>query len=136
MNGIAKIVLCSCLLGASQYIVAQNNYFVKGVLVDSVLHETEPYATVRIFPATDSVKPLKVGVTDNDGKFKEALPKPGEYRLTISSLGKQTVDRRFSVSSAMPTANARTDVLRSKSDRTFADPLSCNPNPEIRSPIR
>ena len=35
MNGIAKIVLCSCLLGASQHAVAQNDYFVKGVLVDS-----------------------------------------------------------------------------------------------------
>ena len=108
MNGIAKIVLCSCLLGASQHAVAQNDYFVKGVLVDSLLNESEPYATVRIFPAGNSEKPLKVGVTDNDGKFKEALPKPGEYRLTISSLGKQTVDRRFSVSAAVRTADLDT----------------------------
>jgi hypothetical protein len=60
MNGIAKIVLCSCLLGASQHAVAQNDYFVKGVLVDSLLNESEPYATVRIFPAGNSEKPLKV----------------------------------------------------------------------------
>ena len=48
------------------------NYSVKGVVVDS-LGVGEAYATLRVYTATDSVKPVAMGVTDVDGKFQQTI---------------------------------------------------------------
>ena len=54
---------------------SQSVFTVKGVLVDSLTHESEPYATIRIFSSENLVDPVRLAVTDGDGKFKEKLKK-------------------------------------------------------------
>ena len=56
---------------------SQSPYSVKGVLVDSLTHEGEPYATIRIFLSENPDKPVHLAVTSDDGKFNEKLKQPG-----------------------------------------------------------
>lgn len=37
----------------------------------------EIYATVRVYAAADSLKPVSLGVTDDLGRFSQQLPKAG-----------------------------------------------------------
>ena len=73
------------------------NYAVKGVLVDSLLNESEPYATIRIAKKQAPDKPVKLAVTDERGRFNEKLPEAGFYLIQLSSVGKQTVMREFTL---------------------------------------
>lgn len=70
---------------------------VKGILLDSLTNESEPYATIRISKKTLPDKPVKLAVTGIDGKFQEKLSEQGDYVMTISSIGKSTVKREFSI---------------------------------------
>ena len=80
-------------------------YIVKGEFRDSISNDAEPYATLRVFYGTDSVRPVKTAVTDASGKFSLELEKAGSYKVGLSSIGKRTVERTFSVSNSSPTAN-------------------------------
>lgn len=77
---------------------------ISGEVADSA-GEPEIYATVRIFSQTDSEKPLSLGVTDDAGRFSQELPQAGSYRLTISSVGKNSLDIPFEVSEQSPSAD-------------------------------
>lgn len=71
----------------------------------------EPFATVRIFAAADTVNAVVIDVTDVDGNFDKPLAKAGDYRLAISAVGKTTARRDFSVSAATPAADLGTITL-------------------------
>ena len=73
-------------------------YSVSGVLIDSLSHESEPYATIRIYLKTSPQEPVKLAVTDLDGKFDVPLTKADDYILYITSVGKRTVQRAFTLS--------------------------------------
>lgn len=77
-------------------------FSVKGVVVDSLTQATEPYVTIRIFAAADAKNPVHLAVTDQEGKFKEALKGPGEYTVVFTSVGKGAVSRAFRLSEAQP----------------------------------
>lgn len=62
-------------------------FSVKGTLVDSLTHESEPYATIRITLDKSPEKPVRMNVTDAKGKFQEKLPQTGNYTLQITSVG-------------------------------------------------
>lgn len=90
-NVLSKMlcILC-CLIATCIPAMGQSgNYSVKGVLVDSLTNETEPYATVRILSAKSPDKPVKLNVTDENGKFNEKLTQPGDYIITLTSVGKK-----------------------------------------------
>lgn len=73
-------------------------YTVKGVLLDSLTQEGEPYATIRIVDKKMPAKAVKMAVTDTKGKFQEKMnATPGKYVITITSIGKTTVVREFEV---------------------------------------
>ena len=55
----------------------QGQFSVKGVLVDSLSNEGEPYSTIRISLKSNPAKPVKLAVTDTNGKFSERLVSPG-----------------------------------------------------------
>lgn len=75
-----------------------SSYTIKGVLLDSLTLDGEPYATIRIFKKEDPSKPVKMAVTDTNGKFQEKLSvSTGDYMLTISSIGKNTVTKEFKI---------------------------------------
>lgn len=77
---------------------SQSSYSVKGVLVDSLSNEGEPYATIRISLSESPTKPVRLAVTSDNGKFNEKLNLPGRYIISFSSVGKNTVLRDFTLS--------------------------------------
>jgi hypothetical protein len=77
---------------------SQSPYSVKGVLVDSLSNEGEPYATIRISLSDNPTKPVRLAVTTDNGKFNEKLNSPGRYIISFSSVGKNTVQRDFTLS--------------------------------------
>lgn len=79
-------------------------YEVKGVVTDSI-GEPESYATVRVYSRTDSIKPKAMGTTNAEGVFTLSLPSPSKYTLRISSIGRSTLRREFTVSAKEPVAD-------------------------------
>lgn len=70
----------------------------KGVLLDSLTQEGEPYATIKITKKSVPGKAVKMAVTDTGGKFQEKLSvAPGAYVIAISSIGKTPVVKDFTV---------------------------------------
>ena len=90
---------------------SQNIYSVKGVLVDSLSNESEPYATIRIAFSDNPDKPVQLAITSDNGKFNEKLKNPGNYIITFSSVGKNTVQRNFTLSEKTPTADLGTILI-------------------------
>lgn len=90
------ILLLAVLLPASAQRVT-----VKGVLVDSITHVGEPYATVRIFKGkVVSSTPLAVCATDLKGNFIQELKGKGKFMLRISAVGRKEIVRILNVGSA------------------------------------
>ena len=68
------------------------SYTVKGVLIDSLTQEGEPYATIKIAKKNAPDKAVKMAVTGANGKFQEKLNvAAGNYIITISSIGKAPI---------------------------------------------
>ena len=92
-------VLLFCLL--ANLVEAQTGaYSVKGVVVDSLSREGEPYATIRIYLKNEPKEPVKLAAADLDGKFEADLPSASEYILYITSIGKKTISRAFATTPA------------------------------------
>ncbi len=83
-------------------------FSVKGTLVDSLTHESEPYATIRITLDKSPEKPVRMNVTDDKGKFQEKLAQTGKYTLQITSVGKRTVIRHFTITDSKRVADLGT----------------------------
>ena len=67
---------------------------IRGVFLDSLTNEGEPYATLRLVKAESPNDVVKVITTDLNGVFAMPVASTnGEYTLTISSLGKEPVVR-------------------------------------------
>lgn len=80
------------------------NYAVKGKIID-MDGEPEIYATCRIYLTTDTTKTIYAGTTAIDGIFDAQLPQAGDYILYISTIGKNTIARNFSVDTSNPVAD-------------------------------
>lgn len=75
-----------------------NTFIVKGILVDSLTQQGEPYATIRIFKAADTNEAIHISVTDENGSFQEELPEAGRYSISLSAVGRSVVSRNFQLS--------------------------------------
>lgn len=74
------------------------SFTIKGVLLDSLTQEGEPYATIRITKKGVPDKAVKMAVTGANGKFQEKLNVPaGDYAISISSIGKAPVVKDFTL---------------------------------------
>lgn len=62
--------------------------FVKGLLLDSLTLEGEPFATIRIFRQGKTDKPVAMNVTDMDGRFEQEVSGKGAFEILFSSVGK------------------------------------------------
>lgn len=89
------------LATASLFTMAAAAYSVTGTVTDSA-SEPEAFATVRVYQSTDSIKPVSMGITDENGLFSQNLDRQGDYRLVISSVGKSSINRPFQVNSVAP----------------------------------
>ena len=93
-------VFTTSVAGWAQKSVAPS-YTIKGVLLDSLTQEGEPYATIRITKKSAPEKALKMAVTGANGKFQEKLNVPaGDYVISISSIGKAPVVKEFTLKSS------------------------------------
>ena len=75
----------------------QKTVEVRGVLKDSLTSEGEPYATIRITKKGNDEKVIKMGVTDKAGRFSLKTVATGDMTIAISSVGRKTVTRDFTV---------------------------------------
>lgn len=99
LGGIV-LLLASLTLTVAAQKGPQGQFSVKGILVDSLSNEGEPYSTIRISLKSNPSKPVKLAVTGVDGKFNERLTLPGVYIIHFTSVGKTPVQKEFSVSAA------------------------------------
>ena len=66
------MLMISGLLAAQN--TANTSFQVKGILLDSLTQEGEPYATIKIVKKEAPAKALKMLVTDMKGQFQEKYP--------------------------------------------------------------
>lgn len=95
-----KCSLLFIMLVVSSLVAAQNAaplFQIKGVLLDSLTQEGEPYATIKIVKKETPAHALKMLVTDMKGKFQEKVPGTGNFVMTISSIGRNTIVKDFTV---------------------------------------
>ncbi len=86
-------ILCLMFVALCALGVNAQTFEVKGVLVDSVSGESEPFATVRVYSEAKMKTPLMVDVTDENGRFKLNIANKGEYVVALSSVGKKPAVR-------------------------------------------
>lgn len=108
---IAKRSFWLAMFMLSVIVSMAQDYHVKGVVTDSVA-EPEAFATVRVYTLTDSVKPVSLGTTDENGRFNLGLKVTGDYRLDVRSVGKSPIDHQFKVSQSKPVADLGTLIIR------------------------
>ena len=75
------------MLMMSSMMMAQTT--VKGVLMDQTLGEAEPFATVRVFKAGKTEKPVAMFLTKEDGQFSQQVKGKGKFDIVFSSIGKE-----------------------------------------------
>lgn len=88
-----KRILLAMLMAvmALQYGMCQtagSSFTIKGLVVDSLTKEGEPYATVRLTRQEKPGEAIKMAVTDKAGRFTIVAPGSGKYAVTISSMGR------------------------------------------------
>ena len=62
---------------------------VKGVLTDKYSGESEPFATVRVFNAGKTEKPVAMFLTDEEGRFSHEVKGKGKFDIVFSCIGKE-----------------------------------------------
>ena len=82
-----RFFLSVMMLTVSAVVMAQTT--VKGVLMDKTLGEAEPFATVRVFKAGKTDKPVAMFLTKEDGQFSEKVNGKGKFNIVFSSVGKE-----------------------------------------------
>lgn len=99
--------LTAAMLSAA---VSAADYRVSGRVADKS-GQPEMYATVRVFAATDSVKPAAYCATDTAGCFTLGLPAAGRYTLSVAATGREPLSRQFEISADSPAADLGTITL-------------------------
>jgi hypothetical protein len=66
---------------------------VKGLLMDETLGESEPFATVRVFKAGKTEKPVAMFLTDENGQFSQEVKGKGRFDIVFSSIGKEDLKK-------------------------------------------
>lgn len=104
-----RFLLILIIITSAIYSHAQ--YSVTGSVVDST-GVSEPYATIRIYDQSNIETPIKIGVTDIDGKFKHELSSIGKYNIEITSVGKLPLKKDFEISPTHKSVNLGTLVMK------------------------
>ena len=89
------ITLCFFLLTA--VMVSAQSTTIKGELLDSLTHEGEPFATVRVFKQSNLKQAVGMSVTDVDGKFNQPVKGQGAFVVAFSSVGKATLYKKVTL---------------------------------------
>ncbi len=84
---LIKTLFVMMMLTMSAVVMAQTT--VKGILMDETLGESEPFATVRVFKQGKTEKPVAMFLTDENGRFSQAVKGRGHFDIVFSSVGKE-----------------------------------------------
>ncbi len=93
MLSLAAISLCLTMSAQS------GKFYAEGLVKDSLTGMAEPFVTLRLMKAGQE-RPVAVGTSDENGRFKIGTAKAGTYELQISTIGKKTLTRRLTLTSA------------------------------------
>ena len=85
-----------------------DGFVVKGCVADSTTSAGEPYATISVAKADAPAKPVKMGVTDKNGRFSLNVSGNGRFVLTASSMGRNNVVKEFSADTGKGTVDLGT----------------------------
>lgn len=104
--GYVLIFLLMCIAGNARMpqsegedpIKTNPDYRIKGAVRDSVGKQPEMYATLRIYEPPSSA-PVRMFVSDDQGRFQTTLSRPGNYMLQASSVGKAVRNLPFTLPS-------------------------------------
>ena len=88
------------MLMTSQFMMAQTT--VKGVLMDETLGEAEPFATVRVFKAGKTEKPVAMFLTNENGEFRQEVKGKGRFDIVFSSIGKEDLKQTVTLGQENP----------------------------------
>lgn len=91
MGMLLLVILSVPALGQAQ------KTLVKGLLLDSLTNEGEPFATIRVFRPNKADKPVAMTVTDMDGRFEQEVSGKGDFEILFSSVGKTSKTVPFSL---------------------------------------
>ncbi len=86
-----RILFAVIVMMMSSFTMAQTT--VKGMLMDETLGESEPFATVRVFKAGKSEKPVAMFLTDENGQFSQEVKGKGKFDIVFSSIGKEDLKK-------------------------------------------
>ena len=118
------MLMISGLLAAQN--TANTSFHVKGILLDSLTQEGEPYATIKIVKKEAPAKALKMLVTDMKGQFQEKVPGTGNFVMTVSAQIGNSSGAANSVTCDLLDANnpVATSITALPSTNTFQDTIS------------
>ena len=88
---LVRTFFVMALMSFSSAAMAQTT--VKGMLIDETLGESEPFATVRVFKAGKSEKPVAMFLTDENGQFSQEVKGKGKFDIVFSSVGKEDLKK-------------------------------------------
>ncbi len=106
--GLTVLLATFCLHGTASAQQQEKKCQVSGLVADSLTKEGEMYATMKITKKEKPQEAVKMAVTGKDGTFREWLQSPGDYTLTVSSMGRQPIVRQFTVKPDMAAVNLDT----------------------------
>lgn len=92
-NYIYFLLCCVCCISLWAQKETPEIFHIKGILIDSLTHKSEPYATVCIREIQNPEKVIKMSITNNYGEFNISLFKPGTYLLLFTSIGMKDVKK-------------------------------------------
>lgn len=75
---------------------------VKGFLLDSLTHQGEPYATIRVYQQKKMATPVAMNVTNMEGAFQLEVKGKGEHVILFTSVGRTDVIRTFNIKDNSP----------------------------------
>lgn len=115
MRYIALVII----LVLTDNVMAQNavsSFTVKGIVVDSVTKESEPYATINVVKKESPANPVKMMITNTKGRFQEKVPGAGNFTMTISSMGRNNIVKDFTVATGQKTIDLDTLYISNASN--------------------
>ena len=100
MKQVRVFFVMMVMMMTSQVMMAQTT--VKGVLMDETLGEAEPFATVRVFKAGKTEKPVAMFLTNENGEFKQEVKGKGRFDIVFSSIGKEDLKQTVTLGQENP----------------------------------
>lgn len=109
-----RTFLVMTLMTLSSVAMAQTT--VKGTLMDETLGEAEPFATIRVFKAGKTEKPVAMFLTDENGQFSQEVKGKGKFDIVFSSVGKEDLKMTITLGQENPLS---LDTLYMKENATM-----------------